>query len=256
VAPEHHRIIATVLSTLANTRSQLFNVLQGRLGYYLYSNGVSKRVISLFNKLNLCPSYNGLLHAIKSSGGRTREKLAGLGRAGRPIQISYDNCTFTSSKRDLRINNYAGHHSYVAGYVVQSAEEKSYPLFTKDDVNRDGIRDVRLADILPKADSGIATLEATRYMVSTSLISFAKDKGRTIARLDFEFPSRRRLNQLVRPTIMTLPTYPFDESVTNQLIECIYRIADDVGLTREQRVDGKVHFKGDLGTVDQNRYLT
>ena len=94
IASAQHRRIATAMSILGNTRTRNFNALQGRVGYYLLACRVLKRVISMFNKLGLSPSYNGLLVAIRATAERAMENLTQASLNNSALQVSYDNCSF------------------------------------------------------------------------------------------------------------------------------------------------------------------
>ena len=255
IASAQHRHIATVISVLGNARTRNFNALQGRVGYYLFACRVPKRVISMLNKLGLCPSYNGLLGAIKGTAEQALANLRQVAVSNTAIQISYDNCSYSANKCDLRIFNYGGCVVATAGYVVVPAECRSCPMFSKSDSDYNRITDIELADILPTTESAWAIANASRHLITTSLTGFAKARGIAMCQLKSQFPVRRRLDIHAKPNIMTLPTYPLNEGIINELIQVIHHVADDIGLSRKQREQNLIMFKGDLATVSQNRFI-
>ena len=255
IASAQHRHIVTVMSVLGNARTRNFNALQGHVGYYLFACRVPKRVISVLNKLGLCPSYNGLLEAIKGTAEQALANLRQVAVSNTAIQISYDNCSYSANKRDLRIFNYGGCVIATARYVLVPTECASSPMLSISDRNYNQITDIELADILPTRESAWVIANASRHMITTSLMGFTKAHGTSMCKLKSQFPVRRRLDTHATLNIMTLPTYPLNEGIINELIRVIHRVADDIGLSRKQREENLIMFKGDLATVFHNRYM-
>jgi hypothetical protein len=254
-APAQHRYIATAISIIANYRSREFNAMQGRIGYYLFACRVPKRVISTLNKLGLCPSYSGLLVAIKATAEAALVDLRQVALNNQAVQISYDNLSYSANKRDLRIQNYAGIVIHTAGYALIPADSQARPTFGRSALTYHRIDEVNLTDIMPDIDAAKTILAGTNYMISKTLLAFAKGQNQDICvPVTFEFPARRRLDRHAKPKILTLPTYPLNEGIISELTELIGRVADDLGMTVEQRETTTWHFKGDLKTVFGNRY--
>jgi len=254
IASAQHRHIATAMCILGNARTRKFNALQGRIGYYLFACRVPKRVISTFNKLGLSPSYNGLLRAIKATAEQAVANLRRVALSDTAIQVSYDNCSYSANKRDLRVFNYGGCVVATAGYVLVPAESRSCPMLSRSDIDYNRIAEVKLDDIFPTIESAKAIAKASRHLITSSLLAFAKAQGTLMCQLKTEFPVRRRLDRHAKPNIMTLPTYALNEGIISELIDVIYRVADDIGLSHKQREENLIMFKGDLATVFQNRY--
>jgi hypothetical protein len=254
-APAQHRYIATAISIIANYRSREFNVMQGRIGYYLFACRVPKRVISTLNKLGLCPSYSGLLVAIKATAEAALVDLRQVALNNQAVQISYDNLSYSANKRDLRLHNYAGIVIHTAGYTLIPADSQARPTFGRSALTYHRIDEVNLTDIMPDIDAAKAILAGTKHMISKALFAFAKGQNQDLRiPITFEFPARRRLDRHATPKILTLPTYPLNEGIISELTEVICRVADDLDMTVEQRETTTWHFKGDLKSVLGNRY--
>jgi hypothetical protein len=254
-APTQHRYIATAISIIANYRSQQFNAMQGRIGYYLFACRVPKRVISTLNKLGLCPSYNGLLGAIKKTAEMALVDLRRVSLNNQAVQVSYDNVSYLAGVRDVRIHNFSSIVIDTAGYVLIPAESQSRPMFDRSALTYDRIDKVNLTDIMPDVGAALAIFAGAKHMISKSLSAFIKGQNEYLrVPVLCEFPSRRRLDSDAKPKILTLPTYPLNEGIIGELTEVIQRVADDLGMTVEQRENTTWNFKGDLGTVTGNRY--
>lgn len=255
-APPQHRYIATAISIIANLRSQQFNAMQGRIGYYLFACRVPKRVISTFNKLGLCPSYSGLLAVIKATAEAALVDLRQVCLNNKGIMIFYDNLSYLANKRDLRINNFTRVVVHTCGYTLIPHKSQSRPMFDRSALTYHRIDEVGHSDIMPDIDAAKDILAGTKHMICKALLVFGKGRGKDVRLPDtFDFPMRRRLDRRARPKILTFPTYPLNEGIIGELTELIYRVADDVGMTIEQREKTCQLFKGDLKTVLQgNRY--
>ena len=57
-----------------------------------------------------------------------------------------------------------------------------------------------------------------------------------------------------RSTITTLPTYPLNEGEISDMIDIHYNIRDDIGLSPEQVQNNVLNYKGDLMTVQNDRF--
>ena len=79
------RHITMALAILANHVSQRFNVIQGRVGYFLFASKTSKSVISALNKLEICSSYDGIIVSIKATAETARDYLSRVCLRGQAI---------------------------------------------------------------------------------------------------------------------------------------------------------------------------
>jgi hypothetical protein len=67
-------------------------------------------------------------------------------------------------------------------------------------------------------------------------------------------PASFPLDHSLTPEILPLPTYDSNEGIVNEMIDLMYSMQKDVGLSKKQRLESLSLVGGDLGTVINIRY--
>jgi hypothetical protein len=67
-------------------------------------------------------------------------------------------------------------------------------------------------------------------------------------------PSVHQIDHSERPKILTLPFYNLDEKKGDHVIKIHQNIASDIGLSDEQKLNHIVQCRGDLYTIEANRF--
>ena len=91
-------------------------------------------------------------------------------------------------------------------------------------------------------------------MIWDTIRTFTKDNDVNVPPLNYPMPSLFQLDHKDRPEIMTLPVYDLNEGIINEMIQIIYKIQGDIGLSSEQVQHNVISFNGDFMTVRNDRY--
>jgi len=248
------RHIAMALSVLGNHVTNRFNVIQGRLGYFLFASKVSKQVIAVLNKLGLCPSYDGLIQAIKANGEAALAELGKLCLRNEAIWISFDNLTLTADVRLQTLFNTAVFIILTAGYVVVPPESRARPMFLPSDCDYRKLKNLSLADFLPTLTAKQMMRSAVISLIWTTFKTFARSNSVEAPDLSYRMPTLFQPDHTELSKIYPLPTYDYNEGIINEMIMIHQEIAKTIGLSEEQAIRHRIMFKGDFATVHGNRW--
>lgn len=142
------RHITMTLVILANHVSQRFNVIQGRVGYFLFASKTSKSMISVLNKLGICPCYDGIIGSIKATAEAARDYLSQICLRGQTIWISFDNLTYTANVKLQTLFNRGDFIIFTAGYLVIPPESRARRMFNPFDCDYRKLKTLFLGDFL------------------------------------------------------------------------------------------------------------
>jgi len=247
------RHITIALAILANHVSQRFNVIQGRVGYFLFASKTSKSVISALNKLGICPSYDGIIVSIKATAEAARNYLSQVCLRGQAIWVSFDNLTYAANVKLQTLFNRGDFIILTAGYLVIPPESHARPMLTPSHCDYRKVKTLSLGDFLPSPEIKNTMKNACKSILWNVFKNFAHSNKVNVPNLIYPMPIIFQLNHLERPEILSLPTYPFNEGIINEVIDIHECISNDIGMSDKQRVENMIMFKGDFATVRQNR---
>lgn len=247
------RRLVTAISVLGSQTSERFNALQTRLNYFLFASRVSKRVLKVLNRMGIVTSYEGMLRALKANAAAIHTRLSTISQAGEAIWISYDNLTFAANVKQQTLFNAGKFVTATAGYVVKPAKEQAHPMFTPEDVDYRRCHQLTLADFIPSTNDKEMMLEANRFFIFDVMKRFASGHHVSFNCDEPPMPVKYVLNKDLRPEIIPLPTYPYNEGVINEVVDLIHKISNQIGLSEAQITENVIMFKGDFLTVRQNR---
>lgn len=249
------RFIVVAISILCRLRSQLFNVVQGPLAYYLFASRVPKKVIGVLHHLGISVSYPTLQIALDNNAKSCLSRLRSVCSGNRAPQISFDNLTSPNHVRDERVHNQDGFWSATAGFLVLPPIELSRPMFTQVDINYNLAMSLTVRDFLPSDSDHDNMRLAFSSLIWRALRQFSKEQDIQLPPCSYPMPSVDPLNRHHRSEILPLPTYPLSESKIVDMIEIHYRIAEHIGLSAEQVQNALILFKGDYMTSANTRYV-
>ena len=242
------RALTSITALLAGSS---LTTVQTFVTYYLYASRVPKRVFNILNSLGISSSYTTLMRIVDQQAKEVRRILKGVAARGQAIQISFDNINWQNDVRYMRLHNWVSVGSGIAGYVLIAA--KFTPMFPRSAVNYDAAKDLTLRDFLPsEADQNIL-LEAFRSSFFEVVKSFTKSLKLPAPTVDIPSPTVSPLDSTLRPEIHTLPLYDLNETLMDEMIQVLYRIQKDIGLSEEQVQKNIILFKGDLLTIINTR---
>src|SRR5271169_1161665 len=202
------RHITMTLAILANHVSQRFNVIQGRVGYFLFASKASKSVISVLNKLGVCPSYDGIIDSIKATADAARDYLSRVCLRGQAIWISFDNLTYAANVKLQTLFNRGDFIIVTAGSLVIPPESRARPMFTPLHCDYRKLKTLSLGDFLPSMETKGIMTAACRSILWDVFKSFAGSNKVVVPNLIYPMPIVFSLNHLDRSEILSLPTYP------------------------------------------------
>jgi hypothetical protein len=91
-------------------------------------------------------------------------------------------------------------------------------------------------------------------MISKVLKSHAQEKEvKKIPKFDLPMPSVYPLDPRKRPEIIPMPMYLKDESKLDDVVDLLYLMQTETGMTDEQIINKLVQCRGDLKTSQINR---
>jgi hypothetical protein len=257
--PEHNQKVRVVmaLASLAHSRNDHTNNIQSLIGLYLYSLNTPKRAIMSLNKLGICVSDSTIARNLEAAARAARIRLKGIARKGKAFISVFDNLTFMAKVRDTRLDNQSEFMTWTAGYVLIPPASRSPPAFKQlIDLNRNKISDLGMLTFLPSSEDHRNLNAACRAIIGEILLEFCKFADVTIKdKPPCELPTVFRIDRREPPEVFPLPTYDFNEAICNDMIQILYAIQDDTGLSKRQCLDDLYLYSGDLMTVEGMRYI-
>jgi hypothetical protein len=245
------RRIVVCTCMLANKISREFNVLQGMAGYMLFASKVPKRVITDLNHLGVCSSYVNITEAVRTSAKVLRSTLKSMCSSGEAIWGSFDNLSFTAGVRDMGLANRRDTIIQTAGYVVRPF--RKHQMFKRDDRKYHLAETLTAGDFIPSVEDTTYMDVAFRSMIANCIKDFAEQNNVNPPTLNFSMPEIYQLNHRERSEILTLPVYPHNEGIVNEMIKILEKIGADIGISEDQIKENIINFKGDFLTVRQDR---
>ena len=84
--------------------------------------------------------------------------------------------------------------------------------------------------------------------------SFAHSNEVDVPNLIYPMPTIFPLNHLERSEILSLPTYPFNKGIINEVIDIHENISNDIGMSDKQRVENMIdHIQRGLCDCSSNQ---
>lgn len=244
------RRIVMLLASIAHLRNNHTNFLQRVFGLFLFASKVPKRVMNCLNHLGFSTNHQTILRQLQSGADAARARLKQLAANNKAFLPVFDNLTYMAKVTNTRIDNQEEFMTMTTGYILIPPASRSPPLFMRTDVRRDKVRRINLWTFLPDENDFDNLKSAIEHFLGETLINFAKHAKVDIQKIDFCLPSVFRIDPTDPPTILPLPTYDLNEAHRDQMIQILYEIQAQTGLSNEQCVQNLVMFTGDLMTVD------
>jgi hypothetical protein len=211
------------------------------------------------NHLGVAVSYSSILNALNHIGDAMRKRLKAVASRRQAFQISFDNLTVAANVRDQRLFNEGSFITATAGFIVIPPPSRSHAMFKRADVQYYRIKELTTRDFLPTQTDKDTMKLSFRVMISDILKGYAQKSGNTAIKLrgiSFQMPKVFQIDHVNCPEIMILPTYNLNEGAIQEIIQILYQIEKDVGLSEEQVKENVIMFKGDFMTVRNTRYAS
>ncbi|RPA88130.1 hypothetical protein BJ508DRAFT_320234 [Ascobolus immersus RN42] len=255
-------IVNVALSLLCYARNQQCNLLQGHLGFYLYSSHVGKRQLTTFNQMGLCVSPSSIIE-LAGRLGRDSEAALKLLIKTRRIVLCMDNADYTADvKVDLPGKTKHIQHDTVGyafcpdpGAGVEEETAGGGRGLRQRFVSRSELQHSRAAfvtnlDLYPSKDAS--------YYVSTAKVNIFAVLKRFHDPAMSSFIDRKGISEpmavaidvlpLTRTAIYNLPALPLNEGKTDECMQIIDQYLQNMGIPPEGMTESIMLLKGDLKT--------
>ena len=249
--------VVMALASFVHSRNDHTNNIQSQIGMYLYSLNTPKRAIMSLNKLGICVSYPTISRNLEAAADVARRRLKRIARSGKAFIPVFDNLTFMAKVRDTRLDNQSEFMTWTAGFVLIPPASRSPPAFSQlTDVNRNRISELGILTFLPSKEDHQNLNAACRAIIGEILNEFCEFEGVTLKdKLSCELPTVFRIDRREPPEVCPLRTYDLNEAYSGDMIQILYSIQEDTGLSKEQCLEQLYLFSGDLMTVEGMRYI-
>lgn len=251
---KYQRAVVMVIAILTKTRKPSANFVQIMFSIFLFAARVPKRVLGCLSHVGLCTSYSTVRTVLTQAAGTARSRLRRLGYGNKAFIPVFDNLTKQTNVRDRRLVNNPDFLTLSAGYVLLPHNSRSSPIFTRKDFRNDLIESLTVVDFLPMQDDFRMMKEAIMAMMASVVTNFATAANVELSDFHIPMPASFPLDHSLAPEILPLPTYDSNEGIVNEMIDLMYSMQKDVGLSKEQRLEALSLVGGDLGTVINIRY--
>ncbi|RPA76904.1 hypothetical protein BJ508DRAFT_330682 [Ascobolus immersus RN42] len=249
-------MLAFALFHLTFIKSRLSSLLQSNITYLMNSFHAGKRLITIFNGLGLCISYDSSMTMMKAIGDGMTDRLREMVKTSRPV-MNFDNADYMSKVKTDTLNKMNTMASDTVGYVYfPEGGNARLDLLPASSVDHSRIPDLVATDILPTASQlsflrdqcpghMIEVLE--KYHGDEMEIIFP-NTGAARARK----PKVTKLKELPieRTKLFVLPALPLNEAKTDECLQIADTYVREMGLDSRRLENQKIITKGDLRTVN------
>ena len=257
-AAKERRYIVTTLAQLSHKRNNHTNFLQSFLSLYLAACSAPQRVIAPLNHIGVLGSHTSLLAHTNSAATAALKSLRELGSKGHAFIVVFDNLTFLSKVRDTRLFNSDEFLAMIAGYVLIPAPGiRRQEMFTREDVDTKKVAALSLMSFLPREQEFASIEKGFLALFADVLLRFAKRFPDILSPVDPDLanlPEVFPLSLFETPEIRPLRVYDADEGQINQLIEFLYTLQSDLGISEAQCIANMSLYCGDLLTCRNIRF--
>ena len=113
-------------------------------------------------------------------------------------------------------------------------------MFTPSDYDYRKLKTLSLGDFLPSRETKDTMTAACKSILWGVFKSFAHSNKVDVPNLICPMPIVFPLNHLERSEILSLPTYPFNEGIINEVIDIHECIGNDIGMSDKQRMENMI----------------
>jgi len=166
-----------------------------------------------------------------------------------------DNLTKQTNVRYRRLCNDPDFLTLTAGFILVPPASRSHKMFTREDFRRHLVPHLTIADFLPTSTDQENFYKSFCSMLADAIKLCAKEINVKLPKLNFPMPDIFPIDPSEKPDIMVLPTKDANEGVINEMIEILYSIQSDVGLSQQQCIEKLLFVCGDLMTVKNIRFV-
>ena len=248
------RYVVMCIAQLAHRSNSHANFLQSMLGLHLYASNIPKRSYPCLNHLGLSVSDQTLRRQLTTAADVSRDKLLTQGASGKAFIAVFDNLNSMSKVRDMRAMNQATEINYTAGFLLCPPEERAYPAFDHTDIRFADLHTLNTSHFLPRDEDYRYIKDSMKALVEDMIYDYADYAKVKLPRRRFPIPVVSPIPRHPPPEILPLPTYDLNEAEFEDMVEILYSIQEQVGLSEKQCRDARFLFAGDLLTVNNILY--
>jgi hypothetical protein len=156
----------------------------------------------------------------------------------------------------MRVINEKSQINYTAGFILVPPKERAFSLFDAADIHSECISDLNTVDFLP-TDADYENIKgAMRTLIEDVIYEHAESEN---IKLDSRPRSKTpevakipevKIPQYPPPEILPLPTYDLNEAAFEDMVEILYCIQAQVGMSDEQAKNNRYFLSGDLLSVN------
>ena len=258
VAKRKDAAFANILASICYAKSQKCNKFQTHIGYYLRATKTSKSAVGVLHQSGATTSYNSIHRSMNSIAASVKESIITLLRDYPNSWIFLDNINFYARVRDETQHNQQALQNWVAGYIAINLLSKFQEQFTKEDVDRGRMKNIKISDFLISKEEAQFNTNMFKFEIQEVMTKHCAQYMSTRAdgksRTRFEhWPIYQIPRQKTK--IYSLPVYKRDESKITEVGHLLRDVAQDVDISRESLGNKIVVYVGDFLTVRNIRYV-
>jgi hypothetical protein len=250
------RYVVLAIGQLAHRNNPRANFIQTMIGLHLYASNVPSRIYPVLNHLGISVSAQTIRRKLSIAADAVKDKLLKLAASGKAFPTVFDNLNSTSKVRDQRIMNEPTSINYTTGYVLQPPDDRSFPIFNQsDDLRTSQVPLLNTAYFVPTDDEYQHVTNAMKAVIEEIVYEHGKHAKITLPPRQYRMPVVQPIPRSPLPEILPLPTYDLNEAEFQDMVEILYSIQEQVGMSQGQAKDDLFIFAGDLMTVTSMLYL-
>jgi Family of unknown function (DUF6589) len=254
-----HRYIVMIVAQLAHFRNSHTNFIQGFLSLYAASCNVSKRFMPPLNHIGVLGSHSSMLAHLKSAATGASRYLLQTATKGKAFTVVFDNLTFLSRVRDQRLFNSSEFLAMIAGYLLIPPPSKRVDMFTlKEDIDLRKLANLTTQTFGPRKEDFSSVEKSFLALFADLLLKFAERFPDTHSHINpklADLPDILQIDLSEAFEILPLRIYDFDEGKMNEMIEFLYSLQQDIGLSELQCTENAILHCGDLLTIKNIGYV-
>ncbi|RPA72118.1 hypothetical protein BJ508DRAFT_314996 [Ascobolus immersus RN42] len=249
-------MLAFSLFHMAYIKSRMSSLLPSNITYLMNSFHAGKRLITIFNGLGLCISYDSSMIMTTAIGDGLAARLQEMVRTSRPV-MNFDNADYMSRVKTDTLHKMNTMTSDTVGFVYFPEGSKvGLDLLPATSVDHAKISHLVATHLLPTIDQleflrnqcpGHMTLVLEKYHEDVIGLLFPDTKAGRATK-----PKIVKLNELPveRTEIFVLPALPLNEAKTDECLQIADTYVREMGLDSRRLENHKIITKGDLRTVN------
>lgn len=250
------RYVVLVIGQLAHRNNPRVNFIQNMIDLHLYASNVLSRIYPCLNHLGISVSAQIVRRNLTIAADAVKDKLLKLAASGNAFSTVFDNLNNNAKVRDQRIMNEPTPINYTAGYVLQTPDNCSFPIFNQmDDLRTSQVHLLNTAHFIPTDKDFEHVTNVMKVLIEDMIYEHGKHAKISLPRCQFRMPVVAPIPRSPPPEILPLPIYDLNEAEFEDMMEILYSIQEQVGMSEDQVKNDLFIFAGDLLTIISILYV-